>query len=340
VTAVIRLPPIASPAMSRAVRRLAYAAAALLAAGPAAPGEAAAPTRIALRAAVEVGPGPVRLGHVARVSGADASAVRRLRELSLGEAPRPDAPVQLERVGLARWIRARTGLGAGRVAWSGPARSEIRLAVQRLAGEAVAARAAEAVRAQLASRGLRAEIASAAAPPELRLPAGPIALEVRPLPPEAALQRRLSVWVDVLVAGRFARTVQVPVELAVYGPGVVAPHPQAPGTELEPAALLEREVEWSGRSAPPVRASAGRLRVRRPLSAGEPVTRAQVVQAPLVSRGEPATLRAVEGGVLLEARVEVLQDGNAGQLVRVKLPGGTGPIAARVTGPGTLEVSP
>jgi flagellar basal body P-ring formation protein FlgA len=66
-----------------------------------------------------------------------------------------------------------------------------------------------------------------------------------------------------------------------------------------------------------------------------------VADAPLlVARGEWATLRSSAGAVLLESRVEVLQDGRAGQRVRVRSQGATGLVFARVIGPAQLELAP
>jgi flagellar basal body P-ring formation protein FlgA len=44
--------------------------------------------------------------------------------------------------------------------------------------------------------------------------------------------------------------------------------------------------------------------------------------------------------VMLESRVEVLQDGRVGDSVRVRQGGATGIVLARVTGPAALELAP
>ena len=58
----------------------------------------------------------------------------------------------------------------------------------------------------------------------------------------------------------------------------------------------------------------------------------------LVARGGTAMLRSVDGAIEVESRVEVHEDGAAGQDVRVRLPGATADVLARVTGPGRVEV--
>ena len=72
-----------------------------------------------------------------------------------------------------------------------------------------------------------------------------------------------------------------------------------------------------------------------------PASRVERADAALaVARGEWAVLRAVEGSITLESRVEVLQDGRTGERIRVRAQGVTGPLFARVVGPGRLELTP
>lgn len=67
---------------------------------------------------------------------------------------------------------------------------------------------------------------------------------------------------------------------------------------------------------------------------------APVAGAADVQRGEWAALRAGTGAVVLESRVEVLQDGRIGQHVRVRPAMGAGHLVARVVGRGQLELAP
>jgi len=58
---------------------------------------------------------------------------------------------------------------------------------------------------------------------------------------------------------------------------------------------------------------------------------------PAVTRGSFAALAARSGGVEVETRVEVLQDGQPGQRVRVRLPTASASILAQVLAPGRVE---
>ena len=300
----------------------------------------AAPIRVELRPEVEVAGGTVLLGDVAVVSGDDSARVARVRRLEIGRAPLAGRPLRLGREGLSRWVRRRMGLAGARIDWQGAARCQVRLAVQRVAGSALLQRAVEDVEAALSAQGLRAEVRAAGTPRDLDVPVGALELRSRPLPADAAVARRLTAWTEVLVAGREVRAAPVRLELRVHGPAHVAREGQPAGARVDPERLELRDIEWTGRVAPPLPlAGLQGLRLRRPLAKGEPVTRALIEAAPLVARGQRATLHASQGLVRLEGRVEVLQDGFSGQTVPVRLPGASGAIAARVVGPGTVEVT-
>jgi flagella basal body P-ring formation protein FlgA len=308
-------------------------------AGTARADAAAAPVRIELRAeAVVTGP-QVRLGDVAVIETLDLPMLERLVTLPLGPAPRTGAAVRLERGPLERWIRARTGLGPERIAWAGADSVGVRTAVVTVAGEAVAQRACEALDEAIRQRGLRGDHPAPAAPQDVDVPVGSVELRPRPVSQAAVLSRHPTVWVDLLVGGRFVRTVPVAFDLTVYGPAFVARDRRMPGDALG-SAVEVREVPWSGLDVLPVDQDPARLQVRRPVEPGTTLTRDRVEAAPVVRRGSWVTLRLGGGLVSLQGRAEVLEDGRQGQAVHVRPPSSDGPILARVTGPGVVEVVP
>jgi flagellar basal body P-ring formation protein FlgA len=311
---------------------------------PASVARATTSIRIELRPAAEVDHAEVTVGDVAVITTGDLQMLQRLVDLPIGPAPRTDAAVRIDRRRLMRWIRSRTGVESSQIVWTGPSTTVVRRAMREISGQAVARAAEERLRAALASDQRRLVLHVRQIPRALAAPAGPLRLEARPVPPTEVVPRRLTVWVDVWVDDRFVRTVPVGFDVGVFGPAYVATRGHAAGQILAPAELAIREVEWSGRDAPLLDPGAPDtskpLRLRRRVAAGEPLTRAETEQAPAVARGEWAVLRATQGSVQLETRVEVLQDGRSGQAVRVRLPSGHDVILARVTGPGAVEMQP
>jgi flagella basal body P-ring formation protein FlgA len=196
----------------------------------------------------------------------------------------------------------------------------------------------------LSERSVRAEIQALSGVRDLVLPAGTPTLRVRPLASHGLPSKRMLVWVDAWVDDRFVRTTAVSFEVGAWAPLSVASAGLELGAALDPvvraAAFEEREIDLTTvRRGTPVDAAGGQ-RLKRPLRAGEVLTNAHLEAVPAVTRGNWAHLLARSGDVSVESRVEVLQDGRAGQVVRVKVPGSSGEVLARVTGPGQVEVQP
>ncbi len=329
--------------------------------GPTAPD---ALVSIELRPQVKVDQANVRLGDVAFLTARDLPTLRRLMALPLGPAPKPGSPAVLDRETIVRWVEARSGLqtvdNALRVQppairWSGASETEIESAAQQLPGETVVSAARAALLSWLSQRSVRAEVEPVSTARDLFLPPGTPTLRVRPLTAHVQPSRRMLVWVDAWVDDRFARTTAVTFEVGAWAPLSVAATGVGRGASVDPVvlrgAMETREVDITTlRQGAPVAANAGARngsgladgsqRMRRPLRPGEVLTSAHLEATPAVVRGNTAHLLARTGDVSVESRVEVLQDGREGQLVRVKVPGSSGEVMARVTGPGQVEVQP
>lgn len=317
---------------------------------------------IELRPQVKVEQGHVRLGDVAFLTARDLPTLRRLMALPLGPAPRPGSPAILDRETIVRWVEARSGMqtvdSALRVQrpailWSGATETEIESASQQLPGETVVNAARLALLNWLSQRSVRAEVEPVSTARDISLPPGTPTLRVRPLTGQVQPTRRMLVWVDAWVDDRFVRTTAVTFEVGAWAPLAVATAGVERGANVDPIVLRgateAREVDLTTlRQGTPIAADArsgngladGGQRLRRPLRPGEVLTSAHLEARPAVTRGNTAHLLARSGDVSVESRVEVLQDGREGQLVRVKVPGSSGEVLARVTGPGQVEVQP
>ncbi|TWD85728.1 flagella basal body P-ring formation protein FlgA [Variovorax beijingensis] len=315
---------------------------------------------IELRSHVKLDQTNVRLGDIAFLTTRDLPTLRRLMALPLGQAPRPGSPALLDRDTVVRWVEARSGLqtvdSAMRVQspairWSGASETEIESAAQQLPGETVVGAARSALLGWLSQRSVRAEVEPVSTARDLFLPPGVPTLRVRPLPSQAQPTRRMLVWVDAWVDGRFVRTTAVTFEVGAWAPVTVATTDVGRGATVDPVmlrgAMQTREVDLTTvRQGTAMAAKAGgesadgRQRLRRPLRPGEVLTSSHLEATPAVMRGNWAQLQARSGVVSVESRVEVLQDGREGQVVRVKVPGSSGEVLARVTGPGQVEAQP
>jgi flagella basal body P-ring formation protein FlgA len=133
---------------------------------------------------------------------------------------------------------------------------------------------------------------------------GKLRIEARPIAAEQ-VRHRMMVWVDVWAGESFWRSVPVAVDVELSPAGSFS------SVTLRPTA--------DATQAPALESPSGAIEV---------------------TRGEWAALRTSAGAVALESRVEVLQDGRAGDRIRVRQHGATGIVLARVVGRGQLELVP
>lgn len=80
---------------------------------------AAPAVEIRMRDVVDAASGHVLLGDAAVIRAADLPTIAQLVALPLGTAPSAGRETVLRRDAIVRWVRSRTGLGAGDIAWSG-----------------------------------------------------------------------------------------------------------------------------------------------------------------------------------------------------------------------------
>lgn len=299
---------------------------------------------VRLRASAVATRRDVTLGEVADVEGRDTAQVRRLRMLPLGRVDAAGEQVGLERGAIAHWICAHEGLCGTQVTWSGAARVAIRKTRHAVARASLVEVAQQELQRALAPLGARIESEALAAGP-VELPPGRVEFNARPLPAGTVPGRRMTVWVDADVDGRFVRAVPVCFEVAARVTAWVAKDALPAGARVNAEAFVPGEADLAALPGGEPRRFADTFAggtafvLRHALRPGEPLTTANSAPAPLVARGDIALLRIKDTAIELESRVEVLQDGLLGQRVRVRAKNAAGPVMARVTGAGRLEAS-
>lgn len=309
-------------------------------AGGLAPGQVG----IELRPEVTAARRAVTLGEIAYLRTPDMATMRRLIALPLGEAPRAGGEAILHRDALARWIRMRTGIGPERIVWTGPGLTAIRAFVQRVPSAHVEQTARVALQQWLQPRTTRFSAQSARPIQEIDLPPGNVKLTARPLPFNAQPASRMVVWVDVEVDGAFIRTVPVSFQVEAYRDAWVASTTTGAEAPLSAQLLETREVAVTVQPValltPIGAANATGRRSTRRLRPGEPLTEDNTRQLAAVARGEMVALQFKAGAVRLEGRAQALQEGEPGEVVRVRMTGASMPVQARVLERGRVEAMP
>ncbi len=311
--------------------------------------------RIDIPARVSVSQDRVTLGDVASLSTTDLGILKAFMSIPLGAAPRPGRPVWLDREDIERWITARAATIPGatlfKLDWRGAAEVRVDQPAQQFEGDQVELAARGALLEWLQNRRARAEVQAVSSPRDFLLPEGPVTLRVRPLSSDLMPTKRMPVWVDVWVDGRFARSTTVTFEVAAWADASVASRDLERGMPLDgkarSASFVQQSVDLTTlRSAPIALASADTnqaldtQRLKRPMRAGDVLMPSNTERSPSVERGQSAQMQSGNGGVSISTRVEVLQNGSPGDLVRVKVAGAKGEVTARVTGHGSLELQP
>lgn len=235
-----------------------------------------------------------------------------------------------------RPLRAvRLAVGAGLCALSA-------LAAAADGPQALAEPLAGEVRALLLERVIgpaspRAEVTLGRLDPRLRLAA---CQRIEPY-----LPRNARVWGATRVGlrcveGPTAWNVYLPVDVQVFGPGLVAAAPIPAGHVLTPADVREAEINLTDPRSPAVTAVddvAGRV-LSRPLAAGEPLRPSGLKSRQWFAPGDTVQVRAVAGGFAISASGEALSAGLEGQSVRVRTGNGK-VVVGRPVGDKVVEVT-
>jgi len=291
-----------------------------------------------LHAVAQVGHIQVTLGDVAELRGDSEERLSWLRNISLGSVPRSGA-VTLSRGQIERWIKSHAGSNQPVLHWYGAGQVEISSAQQKVSGSDIADAAKITLQEWLAGRAERSEINALADTRDAMVAPGKLRLSAR-MPTDVMPHRRMLVWVDIWVDDAFVRVVPVSFTVQAYQTAYVARQDVRVGRIVQDHEFDSRQIDIAESAAPvAVLKDAATWRMKHSVSRGGVLLKNQVEEAPAVARGESATLRSQVGVLTLESKVEVLQDGYPGQMVKVRLPAASGPVLARVTGAGLLEMT-
>lgn len=280
----------------------------------------------------------VSLRDVVAVVQDDSDIASRLLALDLGPTPRIGQPTHLQRAQLAEWVRQSGASAAMRVEWTGPEAVDVERAAQTLTQENLDVVARRELESWLARRSdtHAVELARPIAP--VMVPLGGVSLSVRTLPRVSMPTSRATVWVDVSVAGRFQRSVGIDYRVQAFRAAWVAAEELERGQDVDAVRVTQVQVDVANLASPLWTDSPERMRMRRTVHRGEPLTTLDVELRPYVVRGERVEVFSRVGDLSIEARAEALQDGRAGQDVLVRIASSRSPVTARVLKPGLVEI--
>lgn len=324
------------------VRGLWVAGAALAALAWAAP--ASAWTLELARQAVTTGL-QVKLGEVARLSGEpdEAGKVRAAGAVALGQAPRPgqvrvftrqQIALRLRQAGLAP--EAVAFAGSGSVAVRRPGRPVGREEAERLYRDEVARLLG--VASERVALSLVNWVEPVVAEGEVSLSVlGEVAQTAR-----AVKTGTLTGPVDLRVNGEPEVTLRPRAVVTVRVPAVVTREGIARGSVVQPGQVEVVECELSRLPEGALREVAqadGRQAVRA-LPAGTPLQQSDLMVPVVVHRGDKVTVTLETGALTLTVQGLALEEGGAGEVIKVQSLQSNRPVAGVVQGPGAVLVIP
>jgi flagellar basal body P-ring formation protein FlgA len=300
--------------------------------------------RIEMRGQVDAPSRQLTLGDISFASSADLQLLRQALSMPVGRPPRPGETMVLDSARLEYWLRSRLGLSAEQMRWSGPDSTVLTTAVQTLSGDRVTTVAQKGLAEHLArvttEAGLppaRIELQPLGEQRDVLVPSGGVDIVMRPLG-NARPSKRMLVWVDVVSNGVLVKAVPVRFDVDVFAKAPVAEKAMVAGSVIGTEGVEWREVNVSGLTPSAfLRAKDEKARLRHAVSQGELITDRHVTPVPAVSRGDMARLVSQNGLVSVDSKVQVLQDGRVGDVVKARLANATGAVAVRVVAPGLLE---
>ena len=296
--------------------------------------------RIELRDKVRLTKKNIVLADIAVVSCDNLSTIRRVLSIPMGTVNSTSKSILVQREEIERWVSRQLAPMRQSVTWSGANAVLLEFPTQELGGDKIVAAAEEELKRWLAGRGDRSNLQLIQLPTTLILPEGEVAAVARPIGKQTEVRQRMSILVDVAVAGKILRTVSVSFEIELYRRALVTKRDILFGETIDKASLMFEEFDITKLSSNPMLnlGDERKLRAKNNVRKGQILMENAVEAVPLAQRGEWATLVMSNGTLELESRVEVLKEGKLGDVIPVRAATSTGTIFARVIGEGKLEV--
>ncbi|MBL8515544.1 MAG: flagellar basal body P-ring formation protein FlgA [Betaproteobacteria bacterium] len=305
---------------------------------PAMASESSRQVRIHLLPLVALSEPVVRLGQIAAVETTDVNILRQLAALDISAAVPRVAGEPISRMKLAAQLRTKLGLRDEVVRFTGAEYVQVEREVSVLDCSQVQQLAEAALLKALTPSASRTDVSLIQSGCGQGLPDGSMRARDRPISVGAG-QSRVTVWMDVYAGDTWLRVLPFTFAMSVWRKVAVARDRQSAGDPFSSDQIIWADLpdselrgpNWSGTES-------GRLRWRRAIEAGRPITTAHLETLPDVRRGSAVDVVAETGQLRLEMSVRVLQDGRIGDRVWVRRENGSTQMLARVTGPGKIEV--
>lgn len=281
----------------------------------------------------------VTVADIGKVNAADPALKRAVEEMRIAHAPQVGYVEQVSREELNRMIRSRMAPHELNIVWNGAKKAKFGCATQMVAGTALADAAKRYLETELAGRFSELDVDTASKVEDLPVPAGK--LEIRPR--SADLKRsfaHMPVWVDVYANDELYRSAIVTMAVHASQNVYVAKRDMQEGETVSGADFEVKNEAVSDIATDPagMLESSFPARIRKPISAGQALTKSALADRAEIFRGDVVKLVANEGGFQVETRAIAQNDSKLGQSVAVRPEQGTGTVMGRVVSAGVVRL--
>lgn len=290
---------------------------------------------VVLKPEAEVASTRITLADVAQISG--AGAPDKLRTLDLGRSPFPGYTATVD-AGKVRLMMKAAGIDPSGVQMDAASRCRVSRASQTVSGHEVAAAALAEVEARWQGDD-RVECSVLREPSDVNVAAGTLELAVKI---SSTIRPGVnSVPVEIRVDGERERSVSVSIQVRAFRPVVVAANALGRGQMISAGDLAVEEREMAGFTSGLMMdpSAAVGQRTIRAISAGAPLRESDLEVIPLVRRNGPVAIIARSGRVSVRSNGQALDDGQLGQLVKVRPDHTSDAVSGKVIAEGVVEIA-
>jgi flagella basal body P-ring formation protein FlgA len=145
--------------------------------------------------------------------------------------------------------------------------------------------------------------------------------------------------VNALAEGGAARRIAVPVQLELRSAAWVASRDVLAGERLGDGDTELREITWPAGRRPVMKGDAAPTgRVRRAITAGEPVSSTQLIDDRAATSGDPVSVSWASSALAIQAAGVLVTPGRVGDIVRVQLKDRRVTLEGRLVDTSSVEV--
>jgi len=280
------------------------------------------------------------LGQLAEISGDDVEWVNSLRQLKLGSAPPLGSSIVLTKEVLNMRLRA-TGSDFSGIIWKIPDAVTVTTNSQSVSGQALIDKAVVAIEEQIGHSAKREDftITPVGNMQDIIIPGGNVMLSST-VPYGVRYNTTTSVAVTVTVNGQLFSKVGLNFDVKLYNQVVVVNNQISLGEILTTDNVRYERMEI-GRLGPGYSTNLSKvlgLAARRSLTPGMVVIDSMMTKPLLIKQGNMVNIAAYMGSMEVIAAGKAMQDGCAGQLIRVQNINSARIIFAKVLDESTVQV--